>query len=773
MHSTSTIVRRAALALFLVAMVGACGRDFEPLPKFQGDAEFLLVHTEHNLGNIEPCSCNNRTTGGFPRRATALADLRSKHRCVITLDAGNSLFSENRKNAEKIFLEQSKVKAKAIAEAFVATGLDAMVFGEMDLLAGGDFFLDVVEKTKLPIVAANVFDRATGKPYFEQYKIFDCDGFKIAVLGLVATELHPTVSEANEDGSMMVDVNQKVTVILEDAFERRNVKIEDPIEVAKRMVPELLSKAHVIVALTHLSPTAAQNLPSQVPGISFVVGRHVPKTRAAFTIDPVTQTMSLAAPMNGLTLGVGQFQVRGGELSFEDYSSLDTCDLMIDAIQSALADLEKRYGTSDPESLSAIDDDAARKAFNQRSNLAYYTNMKESADPARRSHFKHYDIRLDGKEHGDDPKLTDHIKAYRAELASLYDPADTTRSKNIERAVGMPHFVGAAACATCHRPQTEFWRNTKHGKAWQTMLDYKVEYDLECIGCHTVGFMLPGGFDRPDRVKGFEDVQCENCHGPGSAHLDNPLAARGIVSEASAMLCERCHNKEHSPAFKRITYVPRASCPPIDPWEPLMRGSYARMRVDLEEVLEKKGDQAPPHTFSGLVDIYLRLERFDDAIQLAERGMKIHERIALSMNLAIARALDGKGDSAAAIQLLKAGYERFQKDLKFSKLVQLLAQLLVHARDVSVRDLDEAQVLVDYAIDSFTEEDGPFRLLRAEIEHARGNRARAIELLEQLVKNSGVKSTALNAIVTRWKSELDAERENAAPPPMRVPPSPN
>lgn len=769
MQESSSLRLRTAVLFLMCAAIVACSKKFEPLPKFQGDSEFVLVHTEHNLGNIEPCSCNNRTTGGFPRRQTALNDLRSKHPNLLTLDGGNSLFSEDRKNTDPMFFAQAKLKAVAVAEAFVKTKLDAMVFGEMDLFAGGDFFLDVVKQTGLPIVAANVFDRESGKPYFEQYKIFDCDGLKVAVIGLIATELHPTVSEPNEEGSMMVNVNQKVTIILEDRFERRNIKIEDPVKTAQDLMPEILSKAHVVIALTHLPPTTAQNLPSQVPGISFVVGRHVPTTRSTFVVDPTTQTMMLAAPMNGLTLGVGRFTVRGGSLQFEDYSGVESADLMIATIQAMLDDLKARYNTTDPESLAMIDDAAARKAFNQHRNLAYYTNIRDSANPTAKSNFKHYGIRLDGKEHGDDPEMIEHIRAYRAKLPTLYDPANTARAKMIEHADGMPQIVGAPVCASCHRPQTEFWRNTKHGQAWQTMVDYKVDYDLECILCHTVGFMMPGGFDRPDRVAGFQDVQCENCHGPGSAHLDNPLASNSLITEPSQMACERCHNKEHSPAFKKITYVPRASCPPIDPWEPLMRGAYGRIRTDLEEKLEAKGDSAAPFTYTGLVDILLRLEKYDDAIRIAERGMKAHDRISKSMTLAIARALDGLGQTQAALDRLTAVYETFQNDDKY---IALLIRLLVHGRDPAARNLVQARVVNDYALTAFEKESGVFRLFRAEIEHASGNPSKAIELLEGLVKNSGTKSTELSRILARWHAEIDTQVENALPPPMRIPPQP-
>jgi tetratricopeptide (TPR) repeat protein len=766
----SAIDRRAIQVALLASslMLTACEKAPPELPPFQGDSEFVLVHTEHNLGNIEPCSCNNRTTGGFPRRATALAELRQKHKHVLTLDSGNSLFSEDRKLQDPLMFEQAKLKARAIAHSYVAVDLDAMVFGEMDLLAGGDFFLELVAETGLPIVAANVYDRESGKPLFERYRIIDCGGMKVAIFGLVAEELHPTVSEPNAEGSVMVQTNQKVTVILEDRFERRNVKIEDPIKTAADLVPELRALAHVVVALTHIPPKMADDLTSRVPGIGYVIGRHVPTTRVSYTLDPVSGAMRLGAPMNGISLGVAEFKVRGGSLAFHDYSAVDKADLLVEAIDDKLADLRKQYGTDDPESLAAIDEELAERALKLRANRERHLQTKATSDPSKQSNFKHYPISL-GNQFPDDPKLLKLVTDYRESLKSLYQEEMADRTKAIEPVAGMPHFVGAEACATCHRPQTEFWRGTKHGRAWQTMLDYKVEYDLDCITCHTVGFMLPGGFDRPDRVSGFEDVQCENCHGPGSMHVANVLADNSIIADAADMSCERCHNKEHSPAYKRITYVPRASCPPIDKWEPLMRGAYGRIRMEFEEILAKKGDATAPHTFSGLADIYLRLERWDDAIRVAERGMKIHDRITKGMTIAIAIALDGKGQTEDALQRLYGIYEEFKTD---PKVIAQITELLIHGRQEAARNLGRASELIDYAIGQFEKEGGAFRKLRAEVLHARGQRKEAIDLLETLEEKSAGKNSHLTQLIARWRAELAAEAENAAPPPMRVPPLP-
>ena len=61
--------------------------------------------------------------------------------------------------------------------------------------------------------------------------------------------------------------------------------------------------------------------------------------------------------------------------------------------------------------------------------------------------------------------------------------------------------------------------------------------------------------------EGLRDVQCETCHGPGSAHI----AARGAAArratirlDAPADLCaSQCHTPEHSDHFDYASYRPR------------------------------------------------------------------------------------------------------------------------------------------------------------------------------------------------------------------------
>ena len=86
-----------------------------------------------------------------------------------------------------------------------------------------------------------------------------------------------------------------------------------------------------------------------------------------------------------------------------------------------------------------------------------------------------------------------------------------------------PKYVGSEACKSCHKSAYQVWAKSGHAHAYQTLTDAKHpsnrQYDAECVVCHTVGFGYDTGFTDGARTPKLVNVGCENCHGPGSAHL--------------------------------------------------------------------------------------------------------------------------------------------------------------------------------------------------------------------------------------------------------------
>ncbi len=119
-------------------------------------------------------------------------------------------------------------------------------------------------------------------------------------------------------------------------------------------------------------------------------------------------------------------------------------------------------------------------------------------------------------------------------------------------------YVGTATCAQCHPQAYEVYQKTQHAHAWATLEHKGKTCDVGCIGCHSVGFEQPGGFCNLSQGKPFHNVGCENCHGPGAGHVQNPMQhTAGFNAQPQIDTCTTCHNKEHSDQFDFKTYLPR------------------------------------------------------------------------------------------------------------------------------------------------------------------------------------------------------------------------
>jgi hypothetical protein len=160
--------------------------------------------------------------------------------------------------------------------------------------------------------------------------------------------------------------------------------------------------------------------------------------------------------------------------------------------------------------------------------------------------------------------------------------ADTTVTITSAHYVGVgivgglvPDFT-RGQCAICHAAPTTEWKQTGHATMFELAIDglKSSHYRESCIECHTVGYdtsatAVNGGFDDVARELGWtfpntlqpgnwanivtnfpvlahvSNIQCENCHGPGSQHFGNPGTVDVSLDEG---VCGRCHDEppQHS-----------------------------------------------------------------------------------------------------------------------------------------------------------------------------------------------------------------------------------
>lgn len=134
-------------------------------------------------------------------------------------------------------------------------------------------------------------------------------------------------------------------------------------------------------------------------------------------------------------------------------------------------------------------------------------------------------------------------------------------------------YVGAETCSGCHggllpKDIATPWSKTGHASMLKNGINGTLSshYSGSCIECHTVGYdtnpnAVNGGFDDiaaklnwkfpaalkdgnwdavPDQLKTVSNIQCENCHGPGSVHITGSFEV-GISVSTGSGVCSQCH----------------------------------------------------------------------------------------------------------------------------------------------------------------------------------------------------------------------------------------
>ncbi len=136
---------------------------------------------------------------------------------------------------------------------------------------------------------------------------------------------------------------------------------------------------------------------------------------------------------------------------------------------------------------------------------------------------------------------------------------------------GQSPDVSKGQCAVCHSDKEAEWESTGHSTMFQLAIDglKSSHYNESCIECHTVGYnkdstAVNDGFDDIAAALGWKfpetlqvgnwdslvanypdlaakaNIQCENCHGPGSLHFGDKSKIDITLDEG---MCGRCHEE--------------------------------------------------------------------------------------------------------------------------------------------------------------------------------------------------------------------------------------
>lgn len=176
-----------------------------------------------------------------------------------------------------------------------------------------------------------------------------------------------------------------------------------------------------------------------------------------------------------------------------------------------------------------------------------------------------FDIHMLYPEVGQDPSLLALSQDFRKYISTTPLEVDNPHRMDegaIPGVTATAAYVGSASCAQCHVEETRIWKESGHSHAFQTLVHKGSHADPTCIGCHTVGFGEPSGYQRAFADTKLTDVGCESCHGPGSEHVNSWLAGNKPTFQFRPLGpgdCKSCHQGEFSRPFDWDTFWPHVA----------------------------------------------------------------------------------------------------------------------------------------------------------------------------------------------------------------------
>ena len=259
------------------------------------ESQLTILYTNDHHGHFWK---NRHGEGGFAAQKTLVDQIRKEVKSagghVLLLSAGD---------INTGIPESDLLDAEPDFKAMWAIGYNAMALGNHEFDNPPDVLMKQKQWAVFPFLSANTVKKSTGKPLFDDFKIWDFDGLKVAVIGLITADTPELVIATNVE----------------------KLEFKDPVEVAKSTVPKLRKKAAVVIALAHMgfyenaqygsSAPGVVTLARSVPGIDVIVGGHSHNKIA----EPVVEngTLILQAADDGKYVGRLDLTFKNGVVSMQ------------------------------------------------------------------------------------------------------------------------------------------------------------------------------------------------------------------------------------------------------------------------------------------------------------------------------------------------------------------------------------------------------------------------------------------------------------------------
>lgn len=337
---------KGSIALAVLAALSGCNTSSNDsvAPCTENVCKLTILHTNDTHGRFWH---NDKGEYGMAAQKTLVERLRAEAKAagseVLVLSGGDvntGVPESDLQDAEPDFMAMNSIR------------YDAMAVGNHEF----DNPLTILEKQRqwaqFPMISANIYDKASGKRYFDPYKVFKLEsGLKVAVLGLTT-----------EDTAQLVDPNNVQTL-----------EFRDPTTEAANLGKQIRDnkEANLVLAITHMGHYENGQHGSNAPGdvemaralpagtLDAIIGGHsqnpvcmepgTPDKYADFKPgddchpDQQNGTWIMQAHEWGKYVGRAQFDYQNGKLTLTQY------DLIPVNLKNADGDFIQEEIVKDPE----------------------------------------------------------------------------------------------------------------------------------------------------------------------------------------------------------------------------------------------------------------------------------------------------------------------------------------------------------------------------------------------------------------------------------------
>jgi hypothetical protein len=519
------------LALSLGAGVAACQGCRTPQPVTAEDASasaqpaVRLYVLSTVAGAMEPCGCTKDQLGGVDHLAAFLRSDAASAGGSLVVGAGPMLFLDPTLREEE--RTQQTWKAETLAAVAKEIKLAAWAPGANDWAEGPEALGKYAAASGAALLAGNL----EGAPSAQGVAVREVNGYKVGLIG---------VSEPRDRAGQPLP----------------GVTAKPPAEALQAGIAEAKKQgARVLVALAALPRGEALRLLDQFPDLHvMVIGKPVEVGEANDAPKSpmrIGHTLVVETSNHVQTVAVVDLHVRGqdeGPLVFADAGGVERGEELV-ALAGRIHDLETRIQSWEKGGKVKAEDLAARKSDLEK--LRAQRAKLEEPTPAPQGSFFRYRLVEVREKLGSD-------KDVKAQMVSYYKRVNehnrTAFADRLPEPVikGEAGYVGVEECTSCHDEERKVWDGTSHSHAYPTLEEDFKQFNLDCVSCHVTGYGKPGG-STVTHVEKLQNVQCEECHGPGSLHVKNPNKKGLITVKPDPQTCvSKCHHPPHVENFDPV-----------------------------------------------------------------------------------------------------------------------------------------------------------------------------------------------------------------------------